>query len=62
MRKPLGYVLVSQVEKLEPHRQIGHNRMTHSLCENLCFYCFYPVSCPGQVVVQKAYQKNQISN
>ena len=44
--------LVFQFEKIEPHRRIGHNSMTHSLCETLCFYCFY--------VVQKAFHNNLI--
>ena len=44
--------LVSQFEKNEPHRHIGHNRMTHSLCGTLCFYCFY--------VVQKAFPNSLI--
>jgi len=35
--------VTSQFEKIEPHRHIGHDRNTHSLCGTLCFYCFYVV-------------------
>ena len=47
-----SYQVVSQFEKNEPYRHIGHNRMTHSLCGTLCFYCFY--------VVQKAFHNSLI--